>query len=48
MDEPLSDTQIHERKRTPYGVHLPVWASVLITIVVLVGAAAKLAPKKAR
>jgi type VI protein secretion system component VasF len=48
MDDPtISDREYHERRRTPTRVRLPLWASVAITVVVLVVAAVKLQPKTA-
>jgi len=42
----MSDREFHKRMRRPYRVRLPLWASLLLTVVVLVGAATALKPKR--
>jgi hypothetical protein len=46
MDEPRSDPEFDNRERKPYRVSVPVWASVVIAVVMLVVSAVALSPKK--
>ncbi len=46
MDEPTSDREFNNRERKPYRVSVPVWASIVIAVVVLVVSAVALSPKK--